>query len=268
MRLSVVIPWCNRLELGRSLSENASQLQQPGIEVLVVNGGGRRLDLEGISKDHGWPRLRIVHAPTTAFNKPECLNLGVAFARANLIFVLDADVILTGAFVQKAISAVSNDANFFVSVAKVIESAPEKVPHRWNRNAAVLERRITTRITTPTGTTATVVHSVTREGTRTGPGLIVVGRKQFIAAGGFNSNLTGWGFEDYDFQIRLQLRLGLKRKTFGRAIHLSHENVDGRATDYRNQRICYENYDRGLFTGTYRADIKRLKPHAVATRSA
>ena len=117
-----------------------------------------------------------------------------------------------------------------------------------------------------TGATATIVHRVTRDGTRTGPGLVVVARKHFLAVGGFNSALTGWGFEDYDFQIRLQLMLGLKRRTFGRALHLSHESVDGRETDWRNQQTCLENYGRGLFTGTYRADIERWKRLTVASR--
>lgn len=266
MKLSVVIPWFNRSELSRTLTENASQLQQPGIEVLLVNGGGRRLEAEGIARDHGWPRIRVVYVPIETFNKPACLNLGVAFARAKAVFVLDADVILAGAFVRKACDVIAGGANCFVSVAKVTESAPEKVPHRWNRGAAIHERSITTRLTTAAGRRANIVHTVTRDGTRTGPGLIVVERKHYLAVEGFNSNLTGWGFEDYDFQLRLQLLLGLKRKTFGRALHLSHESADGRETDWRNQQICLENYGRGVFTGTYRADIARWKRHAVETR--
>lgn len=263
MKLSVVVPWFNRPELGRTLTENASQLRKPGTEVLIVNGGGRQRALEGLVKDHGWPRIRMVHVPAMTFNKPACLNLGVSLARAGAILILDADVILKGAFVQRACGAVSNGGGCFASVAKVVESAPEKVPHRWNRGAAIHQRSTTTRITSASGTTATIVHTVTRDGTRTGPGLIVVARKHFIAVGGFNSHLTGWGFEDYDFQLRLQLLLGLKRKTFGRAIHLSHESVDGRETDWRNQQTCLENYSRGLFTGTYRADLERWKQHAV-----
>ncbi len=265
MKLSVVIPWSNRSELRRSLTENASQLDQPGIEVLLVNGGGRRQDVEGIARDAGWSRIRVVHVPTATFNKPICLNLGVSFARAKTVFLLDADVVLRGAFLQKACDTVQNGA-CFVSVAKVIEAEPEKVPHRWNRDAVIHQKSSTTRFTTANGRKATIVHTVTRDGTRSGPGLIVVARKHFVAVGGFNSNLTGWGFEDYDFQIRLQLLHGLKRRTFGRAVHLSHESVDGRETDWRNQQTCLENYGRGLFTGTYRADIERWKQQAVESR--
>ena len=265
MKLSVVIPWSNRSELRRSLTENAFHLRKRGIEVVLVNGGGSLPEVESIARDAGWSGIRVVHVPAATFNKPICLNLGAAFARAKTIFLLDADVVLTGGFLQKACNTVQNGA-CFVSIAKVIESEPDKVPHRWNRDAAIRQRSSTTRFTTANGRKATIVHTVTCDGTRTGPGLIVVARKHFVAVGGFNSNLTGWGFEDYDFQIRLQLLLGLKRRTFGRAVHLSHESVDGRETDWRNQQTCLENYGRGMFTGTYRADIERWKQQAVESR--
>ena len=113
------------------------------------------------------------------------------------------------------------------------------------------------------GRTATIEHRMTSDGTRTGSGLIVVDREHFIEVQGFNSQLEGWGFEDYDLQIRLQLLLGLKRKTFGEAIHLSHRSAFRRETNSRNEAACFSNYKQGLFHGTYADDVARLKDGAI-----
>jgi len=264
MTLSVLIPWCNRPVLGETLANNARRLRKSGIEVLVVNGGGAKDQVESLIEEHGWPRIRIVHTRSrTAFNKSECLNLGVSLARGRFVFVLDADVILTDGFLEKAIEAIGNGDPCFASVARVIESDPDTRPERWNPESAILQRVFSTKLTTPAGITATVEYRTTRNGTRTGPGLVVVSRRHFIAVQGFNSNLKGWGYEDYDFQLRLQLLLGLKRRTFGRVLHLSHRGVVRRGSDYRNRNECFRNYGHGLFLGTYHADVRRLKDHAV-----
>lgn len=264
MTLSVVIPWSNRPVLGEALAGNAGFLRKSGIEVIVVNGGGARRQLERLAVDHGWPRIRIVHIPSrAAFNKSECLNLGVSLARGRTIFVLDADVILTRGFIDRAIRTLREDAPCFVSVAKVIESAPEMQAERWNPESAIRQRVEKTTLTAASGRVATFEYRSTRDGTRTGPGLVVAGRRHFIAVQGFNSNLKGWGFEDYDFQVRLQLSLGLKRKTFGRVLHLSHSRVALPEGGARNKAACLRNYNQGLFLGTYDADVRRLKDRAI-----
>ncbi|MEP7365480.1 MAG: galactosyltransferase-related protein [Acidobacteriota bacterium] len=257
MRLSVIVPWCDRPVLADTLARNAEFLNEPGIETLIVNGGGDAAELERITSKSGWPGLQTLHSPRVTFNKPSCLNLGAARARAPYLFVLDADVILTRGFLPRALQTVSSVPPCFASVATVLESEPGLSPRRWNPDSAITRKVFSTRLTASSGKTATVEYRWTRDGTRTGPGLVAVARKDFIAVQGFNSALTDWGFEDYDFQIRLQLLLGLKRRSFGKALHLSHEGAPRRGEDSRNEQVCFRNYEQGKFLGTFDSDVAR-----------
>lgn len=257
MRLSVIIPWCNRPVLAATLVQNAALLRRNEIETLIVNGGGGQAELEQIVARDGWPGIRILRDPSPTFNKAACLNLGAYAARAPYLFVLDADILLTRGFLPRALETMRTAPRCLISVATVVESDPGLSPRRWNPASAITRKRFATTLTALSGHSATVEYRWTRDGTRTGPGLVAVAREHFLAVQGFNSALTDWGFEDYDFQIRLQLLLGLKRRSFGRAIHLSHESPPRRGEDSRNEQVCFRNYDQGMFLGTFDADVAR-----------
>ena len=257
MKLSVLIPWKNRPELGEALERNACLLQQEHIEVLVVNDGGDPEELNRLVRDHGWPEVRIVHiAGVHEFNKPECLNIGASFAAGETLFVLDADVIPDRDFLEQALNGIRCEPSF-VSIYKISESDPEKAPGRWDASSAISRNVVKWEITARSGRVATAEFRMTNDGTRTGPGMIVVDREHFVSVQGFNSQLRGWGFEDYDLQIRLQLLIGLKRKALGTAVHLSHARPA--QDDRSNQDLCFKNYKKGIFLGTYDADIARLR---------
>ena len=53
---------------------------------------------------------------------------------------------------------------------------------------------------------------------------IFVTRNDFLAVDGMNSALAGWGFEDDDFLLRLQLGAGLRATAMGTVTHLTHDN--------------------------------------------
>ena len=258
MRLSVIIPWRDRPELAEALQANASHLRRPGIEVLVVNGGGDRRAIEQLLQSRGWPGILEIHfASSEAFNKSECVNLGAFHAQGEALFILDADVVLTDGYLDQALKKIeAGDA--FTSVAVVRESAPEKLPKRWDRASAIHETALIREFASTNGNTATMEFRMSMDGVRTGPGLVMLQRPHFVEVQGFNSNLQGWGFEDFDLQLRLQLLLGLRRETFGEAIHLTHELAARDRPDQSNEAECLENYKQGRLHGTYNADAARL----------
>jgi len=82
-----------------------------------------------------------------------------------------------------------------------------------------------------------------------------------LEIGGFNSELQTWGWEDDDVLVRLQYVLNLRRVQKGEALHLTHGD-DRRAlggtrsqSDQLNFIRCCRNYNKGLFLGTYHADV-------------
>jgi hypothetical protein len=87
-----------------------------------------------------------------------------------------------------------------------------------------------------------------------------------MAVGGFNSAVTGWGFEDVDLHFRLQFVLHLKLRAVGRALHLTHGDevryvVSGSVEQdhRRNMILCANNYSREDFMGTCERDGERWR---------
>jgi hypothetical protein len=100
------------------------------------------------------------------------------------------------------------------------------------------------------------------DGSRSGPGLILLAREHFLHVDGMNSQLEGWGWEDNDLVARLQLMLGLSERRAGSATHLSHGDhlrcVNGRSrmeTANANIARSLARDAQGNFQGTYRADV-------------
>lgn len=260
MNLSVIIPWRDRPVLQHTLRLNADRLTANGVEVLIVNGGGDPTQLRELANTLGYAGVRLIEMPSVeVFNKCECLNIGVFFSRTDHIFVLDADIVLTTDFLEQALEMISSD-RCFISVAEVTESEPEAQSNPATPRGLVLKRIITTELVYEDGRAASIEYRIDKYGTRTGPGLVVVRKEHYVAVEGFNSNLQGWGYEDYDFQIRLQLGLALKRKSLGRVQHLSHpRSQTAGASNARNAAACKQNYEQGDLKGTLSADVSRWK---------
>lgn len=256
--LSVVIPWRDRRELAVSLAHNLPLLAPLKAEVVVASCGGDPALLDEVRAGLSSLALRVVEIPSPKFNKSLALNLGVHAARAGRLFLLDTDVLLDEAFLPRALPRL--DGRSFVTVRRVVEAhrspaaeAPGLAEIAWSvelvaqggRKARVETNRVRF-----------------RDGSRGGPGLILLEREHFLAVDGMNSDLEGWGWEDLDLVARLQLALGLKRRTEGRAVHLTHgdevRDLSGRsrgASEQANFAQCLANYRLGHYAGTYGDDV-------------
>jgi hypothetical protein len=108
------------------------------------------------------------------------------------------------------------------------------------------------------------------DGSEAGPGLVILRKQDFRAIGGMNSKLQGWGYEDLDLHLRLNAVRGITLKPVGRATHLTHGDdkrsltgTNKAASHKLNIAICYDNYARGDFMGTYAADVALWSPRIV-----
>ncbi len=256
--LSVVVAWRDRSDIARALRQNAATLNGCRAEVVIVNAGGDRDDLHSLVQDCGCRTLRLIEMPGLhTFNKSECLNVGCHVSRGVSLLMLDADVIVDDTFVVPAMEAVKR-GGCFVSLRQVIESNPDVRPETWRKGSYIRERVMTTEITCADGKYASFEYRESSDGRRSGPGIVVVRRQDFTAVQGFNAQFEGWGYEDFDLQVRLQLALGLKRLTFGEAAHLSHPLAPSYAhTSARNLALGGDNYNRSELRGTLSADVVR-----------
>lgn len=223
-------------------------------EIVIVNAGGNLAQLCTLIVNSGSSVVRLIDLPGERFNKAQALNVGAHFSRGDCIFMVDADVLLTADTLRTARRLLANGT--FVTIRKVTES------RYFPSSSLVTETIHTAEYVCSDGRRASIEYRAGADRSRCGPGLILVRRRDFISIGGFNSALKGWGFEDYDFQLRLQFALRLQRVTACDAVHLTHDGLRDpmqSRTNRRNRAISEGNYSRGKFTGTYLQDVKKWR---------
>ncbi len=252
--LTVVIPWCNRSALGEALRRNAPLLGE--FETIVVNVGGSAGEISRHIDESGRDRIRTIHVRRDQFNKSLALNLGIALASTERCLILDCDIHLSD---YDFVEAFRNlDDNAFVTLKRVtankdrLESPPSFLSSVHN----IVEFRFAD------GRKEQVETSGFRkdDASRTGPGILLARRSWLTSIAGYNSSLEGWGWEDIDVILRLQLA-GFERRHMGTGRHLDdHAAASSLSTarqqsEMRNRSIAYGNYAAGNFMGTLEQDV-------------
>ncbi|MFB1483886.1 glycosyltransferase family 2 protein [Corallococcus sp. RDP092CA] len=269
--LSIVIPWKDRPELGVTLKRNRRFFTAHPYEVVVVNcGGSPALFREGLHAAR-FPGLRGVELPGTPFNKSLALNVGASDARADCLFFLDTDVVLKSDFLEAARERLGR--KHFVTVDRVFESEPA----RERRESKLRELAYAVHFVDEQGREARVETNRVHlgDGSRSGPGMVLMRRKHFEAVNGMNSDLAGWGWEDLDLLVRLQLELGLTQRRHGDVLHLTHgddrRDLAGQTraqSEHLNLARCMESYHQGHYWGTRVDDATTWKARQVAVAPA
>lgn len=262
-RLSVIITWCNRDILATTLERNAPALAEARAEVVVVNCGGEREAWKRLRQTPpGGVPVRWIDLRRQGFNKSLAINAGAFHAASPHLFLLDADVLLEPGVLTQGLSALTPGT--FLTVARCFETTPPPL-------ASAEDLREVAFLIEMTGTSGTLRIETSRihlaDGSRSAPGLVLVRRRDFLRVGGMNSGLRGWGWEDLDLITRLRTKAGLRHRTFGSVLHISHgDDVRDFAgttrleSERRNRRACLENYSAGRLTGTFKQDVRRLRP--------
>jgi glycosyltransferase involved in cell wall biosynthesis len=255
---SVLIPWCDRDVLAGTLAQNRAAFAGHAVEIIVVNAGGSRSQLAAIVNSAGVPNVRTVTLPRSRFNRSLCLNVGALVSRGAYLFLLDADIVATSDILTAARRQLRR-GDRFVAVERIVESGGGYPPPPGSADLSFLAEVTDTReLLTVDGRRAVLRRRSSPAGLRGGDGLLLVDRAHFRRIGGLNSRLKGWGFEDTDFQIRLQLGLGLERVEAGDVVHLTHSSAGRDQQSYaRNLAACTANYKRRRYKGSLVEDARR-----------
>ena len=117
-------------------------------------------------------------------------------------------------------------------------------------------------------------HREYLDGSHGGQGQLLVRRGDLLAIDGYNSHLGNWGLEDVDVLIRLQRFLGLRHKSCGEALHLSHGDeardlggIEKWESNRRNAAVACKNYHRGILRGTLAEDTAEWAAHIRTSRN-
>lgn len=259
--LSIVVTWRDRDELAQALPSMRAAAESVDGEVVIVNFGG---DPASLARQIGEPhdRCRVVSGPPQQyFHKAVANNVGARFARHANLFFCDCDIILPDGLTEALVSRLTDSPGRFATLAGVRET---NVNSRGGRHVVSFGYQLD--IKTADGRRLRIVDNEedALDGTRQAPGLLLVRKQDFLAIGGYNGQLHGWGWEDQDMIARLTLGAGLSRLNEGHALHISHDDA-GRIAAYpavssrwesrdRMFRTALANYDDANFQGSYVAD--------------
>jgi glycosyltransferase involved in cell wall biosynthesis len=259
--VTAVIPWSNRPELEKTLAHNAAIFRQYGVHVLIVNCGGDPSYLRKLLSPLTLP-LSVVALPDKTFNRSYALNVGAHYATAKYLFMLDADVLLQPETLPKCITSLG-DAHF-ITIMRMRESSAlaSRVSPSRGHLQEVLKTHLLEFVWSDGSTTSVESTRIyLSDQSRGGQGQLLVTKSAFLCVDGYNSGLTGWGFEDLDIIIRLQRFLHLKHLRIDEVIHLSHSNDirDGgnpQHSNARNFNVAINNYNEDAFMGTFLRDVE------------
>jgi hypothetical protein len=257
--VSVIIPWRDRPELKTTLAANARVFARHDAEVILANCGGDRAAIETFAEAADVPGMRHIFIPHTSFNRSLAKNLGVHASAGRLLFFLDADIVLTTDVFASAVPLMES-GDGFVQIRRVNESQPHVDPYM----SFLAEKSEIQELVFQNGRRA-VIHCLKGPGgSRCGPGLMFVTREQVLAVNGFSSDLHGWGFEDLDFQIRLQVATGATLRMTGEVTHLTHgDDLRGTNECQNNMIKCAERYRRANLAGSYAEDVRTWRDRVV-----
>ncbi|VAW11247.1 hypothetical protein MNBD_BACTEROID03-1562 [hydrothermal vent metagenome] len=258
--VSIIIPWCNREDLAISLLRNSEKFSKNFVEVIIVNGGGSSDLLKKLLEEVSIENTKYITLAMPDFNKSLSLNAGVYHSSHDQLFFLDCDVILETEL-SSMIQTLKKGS--FVTLNKIKETARE---HEGKKVGTVEEIAYSITIRDIKGAEINVETNRINllDSSRSGPGLLLCHKHDFLKVGGMNSELQGWGWEDIDIVYRLQ-HLGLVRKRVGNCSHLSHSDKErflvheSKALNEQiNFKMALANYMAGNFLGTYERDVKKL----------
>jgi hypothetical protein len=268
-QFSVVIPWCDRNEVQGALARNARWFQAYSAEVLLINCGGDSFQLSSLLSQLRLPFIRRIDVPRVRFNKSLALNIGTHFSRAPHILVLDSDIIIQTDIFSRA-GELLNSRNF-ITLDRINESNPEYTwipqpkPKKSDSPSILALERIYEAEFKWTDRTSTCLETNREnlvDGTRGGPGILLVRRQDLLRVDGYNSDLEFWGWEDADIQLRLRRVLQLAHVRRGCALHLSHDDGrralaggDRHKSHLANLALLCSRYATGDFSGTYTRDV-------------
>jgi hypothetical protein len=190
-------------------------------------------------------------------SKGAALNAAFGETSAAMVMCMDCDIVPTLETIREL--QVTATAGFVAHLGQVIRRGPAKSSVR-SRVEAI---KTTVEVVRDDGRTASVVRSAIfpNENARGAPGVVCLPRDVFLAAGGFNGNLGGYGWEDVDFILRAALIGDTRVAAVGRAEEisplLSRDDLEGRLlSESRNYERCVADYCLGKLVGTLMQDEK------------
>lgn len=204
---------------------------------------------------HYHPTWELIEADVPGeWNKPAAVNAGVRAARADVVLVMDADVLINPGTLRTAV--------------REAQRAPWVVPHgKVHRLRPEPTSELLTAI--PADVVAVPHAPVIRTPYRgvAGGGAFAMRKENFLAMGGFDTQFTGWGGEDTSFGIAADTLLGAHvRYDHVPLVHLFHDpGLRSVHPSYGQNHARQELYERAAGDRVRMAKLVGIDPFEPVT---
>jgi glycosyltransferase involved in cell wall biosynthesis len=252
MKIDVIIPIKNRTTLLDCVAELIAAIDRASdIElgtIWICDGGSSDpICQQQLQRVAQLPCVTVLDRPHPDFNKGWLLNQGIAAATAPILLISDVDILWNDLAIMALVNAAAQNPQQLYCIQSVQESTPN--------NPAIHRPRYTYRIDR-SNSTVEVYPAPPQGSQRPGYGLLCGSRSLFQSIGGYRHDFRGWGWEDQDLLIRVQL-LGYGVSELGEVIHQSHDDADRNSFEVctpqqsrdRNIRICLAGLAEGRLMG-------------------
>ena len=246
---TVLITHSARPEIEQSLLANEKVFSEIGAEIIVAT-----YDMaDSVAKRLGEsnPNLLIIKAEHGPFSKSAALNAAFCFSTRNRLLLLDCDIALHPELHREL------DLIDYQTEYAVLDGLRE-TKHGYS-SPYLVSRESTFYLECLDGRKAEVRRSYVnyRSQEFQGTGLICLSSAAYLGIGGMTEDLVGWGWEDIDFQVRLQIAGLAPNYVSPSGWHTTHSdelrdlpNYDKITSDRRNSITAIKRYERGCFTGS------------------
>lgn len=239
-------------------------------DVIVVNCGGDGEWLKSVLDSNDIVSVTQIDIPAARFNRSLALNIGIHAAAPGVIFLLDADVLLTEN-IRKYVEICAEQKCFgmFPQTTGIPEAEPSFVPSLPGSFLKTIISSSDTSFVWADGSATRIerTRSDLLSCRRLLPGLLLVHKQYLTGIGGFRSSFVGWGWDDTDVQLRLH-RFGLQPIDVDVEVqHIDHgddkRDLAGDSKDdvlRKNRERAFRSYSNGEFYGSLDVDLKAWWP--------
>lgn len=252
--ISIIISHKNRInQLKRCINFLANQKTKYKYEIIIVDGGSRKKDIEILKEYEQNKIIKIYYLNDSTFNVSKYRNYGVKKSNGSIITFLDVDILVPEQFVEnigkkymnKSKTVIIHTAygfridyqsplakDFDAITHKNIDNYVKKMSFSDFRDSA-MEYYNENFADCP----APWVYGWS--------GVISMQKELFIDSGGFDEKFEGWGSEDTDLAYRLWINGGKfvhEKEAYG--IHVAHKSnkIKKENQNYLNRKFIYSKY--------------------------
>ena len=125
MKLSIIIPYYNTLDLTKRLMERLEPQLRKDVEVIIVDDGCNENELDKL-------KAKVIHLPTNSGGASKPRNVGLDNAKGEYIAFIDSDDLVSEDYIERIFNKMKVDLIYLSWKCNTMEVPILTKPPKWN----------------------------------------------------------------------------------------------------------------------------------------